>query len=141
MRSKGPLTFTSCFPFENFYSELRNSYVAGTQSPLKQILSKCLLKRSIINHNCTSPIYLSNHDTALECNSIVYTRDLNETHIYSIQDIADDGSLMCYPVGKHEFKFMTENINWNSVGVFKIGSISNDLVNVQRKCMRKSTKN
>ena len=43
MREKGPLPQTSAFCFENFYGEVRNSFVPGTQSTLKQILQSVLI--------------------------------------------------------------------------------------------------
>ena len=45
MRTNGPLPNTSAFCFENFYGEVRNSFVPGTQSTLKQILQTVLIKK------------------------------------------------------------------------------------------------
>ena len=52
MRYHGPLTLTSAFPFESFYGELRNAFVPGTTSTLKQIISNVLIKRAISPHKC-----------------------------------------------------------------------------------------
>lgn len=52
MREQGPLTQTSAYSFENFYGEIRNSFVPGTISPLKQIMKKVFLKRKLISHSC-----------------------------------------------------------------------------------------
>ena len=43
MRRNGPLSFTSAFPFESFYAELRHSFTPGTISPLKQMIQKVIL--------------------------------------------------------------------------------------------------
>ena len=40
IRENGPLTFTSAFPFESFYGEIRHAFQPGTQSPLIQIFRK-----------------------------------------------------------------------------------------------------
>lgn len=50
MRALGPLTETSAFGFESFYGEMRNCFSPGTNSPLKQIMQKVLLKRTISPH-------------------------------------------------------------------------------------------
>lgn len=52
IRHHGPLPMTSAFPFESFYGEMRNSFTPGTQSQLKQIFQKILLKRTIGKHSC-----------------------------------------------------------------------------------------
>ena len=77
MRAKGPLTDTSAFKFESFYGELRNSFQPGTISPLKQMLQAVLLKRTLGYHCCQLSIHYSPKDTALECNSLIYTFENN----------------------------------------------------------------
>lgn len=73
IRGQGPLTSTSAFGFESFYGEVRHSFCPGTPSPLKQVFEKVLLKRAIGHHSCSPPITLTTHETALECNNLVYT--------------------------------------------------------------------
>lgn len=73
IRASGPLTLTSAFGFESFYGELRNSFTPGTSSPLKQILEKVMLKRSISAHCCEASIFFSPKDSNQESNSLVYT--------------------------------------------------------------------
>ena len=65
MRQKGPLTFTSAFIFENFYGELRNSFVPGTPSPVKQMMETVILKRSLSHHCCQNTIFFSHKNTCL----------------------------------------------------------------------------
>ena len=72
MRSKGPLTSHSAFPFEGFYSELKNKFTPGTTSTLKQMLQNILIKRSLAHHCCEPSIYLANHNTVMENNSQIY---------------------------------------------------------------------
>lgn len=134
MRKKN-FTSISCFPFENFYSELRDSYSPGTQSPLKQIFSKCLLKKVISNHSCYSPVYLSNNDTCLECNSLIYIRKNANSLIYLISDINED-ELLCHPVGKHPYQFNSESVDWASVGVFRTGGIAANLVTISKNLVK-----
>ena len=142
MRYENDLTKTSCFPFENFYSELRHSFIPGTQAPLKQIFIKSILKRTISPHSCSTLIYLSNQDTALECNSTVYSFDsINKKYnIYQIFDI-DDDVLSCHPIGIHDHIFKNETLDWGSVGVFRSGGISSEIrlidkVNVHGKVIK-----
>ena len=85
IRNKEPLTATSAFPFENFYSELRHSYAPGTPSTLKQIFQSVLLKTILAHHCCSDTIYYSAKDTALECNSLVYTYTNGTHQMYKIK--------------------------------------------------------
>ena len=49
IRGHNPLTETSAFKYENFYSEIRRSYVPGTKANLKQIFQRTILKRKLLN--------------------------------------------------------------------------------------------
>lgn len=124
MRFHGPLTLTSAFIFENFYGEMRKSFVPGTVSPLKQIFQKILLKRKLSRHSCESPIFYSNYKTSLENNSYVYCWEQNVHNMYIIEDIIDDETFLCKKIGKyaHDFK-ETNKLNWSKVGVYKKGGI------------------
>ena len=130
MRNNGPLSETSAFPFESFYGELRNSFTPGTNSTLKQIFSKSLLKRSLAFHSCSLPIHISNKDTALECNSLVYTKSHNCIQMYKIIDIEDD-VITCYKQGKITANFNElPNTNWSSIGVFEKGALTSQKTNI-----------
>ena len=72
IRNNKPLTCTSAFPFESFYSELRNSFVPGTISPLKQIFQSILLKRLLSKHVCELTILYSKKSTAMEDLSLIH---------------------------------------------------------------------
>lgn len=126
IRYHGPLTLTSAFKFENFYGEMRHAFTPGTKSPLKQIMQKILLKRALSYHCCENSITLSNHDTERETNSLIYTFINNTYQIYKIAEIMND-SLVCFRQGKYAMNFKeTPTLNWQQVGVFKRGPISND---------------
>ena len=130
VRVNGPLTETSAFGFESFYGELRHSFTPGTMSPLKQIMQKVLLKRSTASHSCKAPIYYSPKDTQLECNSLVYTFSNNEYQFYQIISVQNN-ILECYKVGKYEKSFPeTPTLNWAKVGVFEVGGISDEKVEI-----------
>ena len=132
MRVHGPLTMSSAFGFEHFYGELRHSFVPGTQSPLKQAFQKIMLKRALSHHSCAPPIEYTNHETALECNNLVYTYRHNEYNFFKIVDVVnDDKTLKClkFDIVPHFFP-ETPNLRWEKVGVFEQEGIGNDLVNV-----------
>ena len=78
IRNNTPLTDTSAFPFEIFYSELRHSYAPGTPNTLKQIFQATLLKRILGHHCCKDSIFYSPKDTTLECNSLI---SVSYTHL------------------------------------------------------------
>ena len=124
MISKGPLTNTSAFPFENYYSELQNSFQPGTKSPLKQMLQATILKRKLSPHCCQDSIYISNHDTELECNTLIYTFDIEQNYqMYKIIKITAS-SVLCKPQGRFDLTFKeTPELKWGKVGVFKKGGI------------------
>ena len=133
IRTHGPLTMTSAFGFESFYGEMRNSFTPGTRSPLKQIMQKTLIKRTISSHCCKQPIYFSPKDTAMESNSYIYTYENHNYNIFKIMSI-DGDSFHCFKVGKYQATFPeTPTLNWSNVGVFKAGGISDVMVDIERK--------
>ena len=129
---KGPLTTTSAFKFENFYSELRHSFQPGTISPLKQMLQAVLLKRSIGSHYCTTSIHYSSKDTVLECNSLIYVYENNRYNLYVIHDSTSD-QVMCYRLGRYPVQFTNmDRLDWSSIGVFKKGGIIKNNVTINK---------
>lgn len=131
MRAHGPLTMTSAFGFESFYSEMRHSFTPGTASPLKQILEKVLIKRSISPHCCKATIFYSPKETPYESNSLIYTFHNNNYSFFKIMSI-EENSMECFKVGKYEASFQeTPTLNWGKVGVFSTGGISPETVTVQ----------
>ena len=125
MRSQGPLTETSAFRFESFYGELRKSFQPGTVSVLKQMFQSVLLKRILSKHVCNETIYLSVKDTALECNSLIYTYESNAHVVYKIKDIEENGQLICNQLGNFEVDFpSTSMLDWSTVGVYRRGGLS-----------------
>ena len=123
MMVKGPLTSTSAFSFENYYSELRNSFQPGTKSPLKQMLQATILKRKFSTHTCEKSIFICQYDTALECNTLIYTYD-GHYKIYKIKTITEN-TITCNYVQKETISFPeTPNIKWEDVGVFGTGPIN-----------------
>lgn len=132
IRVHGPLTFTSAFVFENFYGELRRSFAPGTQSTLKQMFQKILLKRALTPHCCENSIHLSDHSTEMECNNMIYQFKDMSYHMYHIVSINDD-ELLCRRVGK--FSYTTPelpSLNWSKLGVFQKGALSSDTEMVKR---------
>ena len=124
IRTHGPLTETSAFKFEAFYGELRKAFVPGTISPTKQIMQNVYLKRSLSHHSCVNSMFLSNYDTSMECNKLVYTYTRNKYNLYEISDIGDN-MVTCYEVGKYDVHFdETPNLDWSQVGFFKKGALS-----------------
>ena len=128
IRTHGPLTETSAFKFESFYGELRRSFVPGTESPLKQILKKTLLKRVIGKHVCLNNIYVTNYETSLECNNLIYRYDTKDKKylIYQVADI--NGKIAtCNKIGQYPAKFPeVPNLDWSSIGVFRKGGVCSD---------------
>ena len=128
IRLLGPLTETSAFKFESFYGELRNSFVPGTPSTLKQMFENVMLKRSLGGHSCEKDIYLSNYDTALTSDSLIYTYTDTGVSMYQVLDVIDD-DIICNPQGKFPCEFNeTPELSWSSVGVFKKGPSSSENV-------------
>ena len=126
MRYHGPLTLTSAFGFEDFYGELRHAFTPGTQSTLKQCMSKILLKRKLAYHCCEKTIFYSKTKTNTENNTLIYQfKDL--THVmYQIVDIEGD-YLICNRQGRYKHTFPElSTVNWSQVGVYKKGPISRE---------------
>lgn len=119
MRYQGPLTYTSAFGFENFYGEIRNSFVPGTPTTVKQIMKKTLLRRSLMKHSCHPTIKYSNYETALERNNLIYTYKHDQYIFYKIVKVSDN-QLHCVEIDKKKHKFKeTPTLKWETVGVFK----------------------
>lgn len=128
IRTHGPLTETSAFKFESFYGEMRRSFVPGTVSPLKQILKNVLLKRSLSKHLCQNNIFITNYDTPLECNKLIYWYKQRKFCIYEVLDI-ENNNFTCNRIGLYPANFKDlPNIPWSKVGVFRKGGVSSDPV-------------
>ena len=135
IRQLGPLTYTSAFKFESFYGEVRNSYYPGTPNSLKQIFEAIMLKRSLSVHKCEKSIYLSNYNTAMTSDSLVYTYENDDYSFYKVIDEKED-QVICHPQGKFECEFdETPDLTWSSVGVFKKGAASQEIVKISHKCI------
>ena len=144
IRGKMPLTFKSAFKFESFFSEMRNLFHPGTNSSIKQVLQNSHMKRILENHACEKKIFFScekqpklgkKFNPGKECNSLVYIfNEKKETQIYSIVEKITDKHFRCKIQGKFTFKTpLTPEYTWSSVGVYKLGPISEDLeiINVE----------
>lgn len=124
IRTHGPLTETSAFKFESFYGEMRRSFVSGTISPMKQIMKNIFLKRYLKDHVCKKDIVITNYETSMERNNLIYTYVKNEYAIYQVSDI-DDNFATCNKMGQYPVHFEeTPNLDWSKVGVFKKGGIN-----------------
>lgn len=133
IRTHGPLTETSAFKFETFYGELRRSFVPRTNSPLKQILKNTLLRRILSKHQCKNNIYITNYNTPLESNNLIYCYEEKEYNIYEVTDINEaNNEVTCVKVGKYPVHFPeTPNLNWSKVGVFRKGGVTSDTTEIQ----------
>ena len=136
IRTHGPLTETSAFKFESFYGEVRRSFVPGTPSPLKQILKNIYLKRVLRKHICAPKVFLSNYDTSLESNKLIYCYTRKTYSIYQIAEI-NGTNIMCNKIGLYPVLFQdTPNIDWASVGVFRKGGVSSENTNLQTSIVK-----
>ena len=132
IRTHGPLTETSAFKFESFYGELRRSFQPGTISSLKQMMKTVLLKRSLSNHHCQNNILISNYNTSMECNNLIYCYKNKEYIIYEVKDIAQN-HVTCHKVGQYPVKFNeTPDIDWSKVGFFKKGGVSSNETQIKK---------
>ena len=119
MRFHGPLTKTSAFPFESFYGEMRNSFVPGTPSTLKQIFTNIFVKRVLSDHKCQNDMYISAKNTPMERNNLIYTFEQNTYTMYVVNSIQDD-YLTCQVQDKKPCSFPeTPTLNWSIIGVFE----------------------
>ena len=133
VRLLGPLTETSAFKFESFYGEIRNAFYPGTPSTLKQILENIYLRRSLCSHSCEKSIHLANYETARQDDTLVYTYTDGRYQIYKIIDEKDD-DVICNPQGTFACEFSeTPELSWSSVGVFKKGATSKEIIKVPHK--------
>ena len=132
MRALGPLTDSSAFVFESFYSELRQSFQPGTNSVVKQMMQNVMMKKFLSNHVCSESIYLSEKDTPMESNSLIYVYENCEHVMYKIKSI-DNDNLVCNQLGNHPINFpCTSMLDWSSVGVYRKGGLSSTDVIVHR---------
>ena len=131
IRTHGPLTETSAFKFESFYGEMRRAFVPGTPSTLKQILKNICLKRALGHHVCENTISITNYNTSLECNNLIYCYTANEYSIYQVEDIQED-IMLCHKVGQYPANFPeTPDLPWSSIGVFRKGGVSSTIVKIK----------
>lgn len=135
IRGDEPLTERSAFKYENFYSEVRNLFQPGTISPSKQILQNCFMKRTLENHTCKKSIFYDIEKNGKENNSLIYYIDENNAYkFFQIIEIIDENNFICHPQGKFLYKNdLLKDINWERVGVFKVGPYSTEKVRIHRK--------
>ena len=139
IRGAVPLTFRSAFKFESFFAEMKNLYVPGTPSTIKQILQNSYMKRFIEHHVCEKTIFYDCEKKpvegktfipGLENNHLIYTTNEDNKHtFYVIKELIEDNSdsFICIKQGKFQFKNeLTPNINWSQVGVYKLGPTLNE---------------
>ena len=136
IRFHGPLTQTSAFPFESFYGEMRNSFVPGTPSTLKQIMQNVLIKRAISNHRCENSIYISPKETSQQANNLIYCFVNRSYVLYKVISV-DGDSITCLNMETLPCIFPeTPNLSWNLIGVFKQGNICNEPITINRSTVK-----
>lgn len=137
IRGSKPLTATSAFVYENFYSEMKNLFHPGSISTLKSIVQNTAMKRTLEPHSCSKPIQYNPQkvpNTGLENNSIIYVYDEQKTYkFYNIVKINPDNSFLCNQQGRFEYESqLTPELNWSLVGVFKLGPSTINTCTIQR---------
>lgn len=135
VRGDEPLTEKSAFKYENFYAELRNLFQPGTTSTSKQILMNCYMKRQLEYHSCVKSIFYDVEKKGKENNSLVYyLDDNNEYQMFNIIKINQNGTYTCNPQGRYIYKCdLVKNLNWEQVGVFKVGPYSDEEVILRKE--------
>ena len=130
VRERGPLTETSTFKTESYYSEMRRSYVAGTASTGKQILQNAFVKRSLPHESCSRKLYFKAEDTKKSCNKYAYIFRNGKFEFYLLKKKHEDNSFSCVRQGKREFTpDETPFLNWSNVGVFlRSGEDHNEVI-------------
>ena len=137
IRGNEPLTERSAFKFESFYSEMKNLYHPGSQAPLKQVLQNTMIKRSLESHSCSKPVKydcVKVPNSGLENNSMIYIFNERKEHeFYNIVHINEDNTFECTKQGRFEYKCpLTPEINWSSVGVYKVGPCSSTMKTIKK---------
>ena len=135
IKGEEPLTSKSAFKYEDFYAEVRNLFQPGTIAPSKQILKDCYMKRYLENHNCEKSIFYDIEKSGKENNSLVYIFDENKKYnFYNIIEKIDDNNFLCNAQGRFIYKSdVLKDVDWEKVGVFKIGPYSNETFTIKRK--------
>lgn len=139
IRGKNPLTFTSAFPFENFYAEMKQCFQPGTCSTLKQIFQNVFMKRFVEFHVCHTSLFFKHDKTCVndelrvkqskECNSLIYVFD-NVISMYKIVSVHED-FLTCVKQGFFNAYFNeVPNLNWCKVGVFRPGPLGTEEISI-----------
>ena len=136
IRGSEPLTAASAFIFESFYGEMRRSFVPGTVSTVKQIMTKIYLKRILSYHCCEKTIFYSAKETPMEQNCLIYLFQNNIFTMYKIVETDKDNPnvFYCNIQGKVEIEFPeAADVDWSSVGVFKQGALGSEIYRIERK--------
>ena len=118
IRLQGKFTDTSTFKYENYYGEMRRSFVSGTASSGKQILQAAYFKRSLPHKNCRRKLKYSEKETFRSSDKFVYIYVNKCYKFYMIKKNISNGSLLCVKYGKRPYKPTEVSLNWSTVGVF-----------------------
>ena len=90
---------------------MRHCFQSSTNSPLKQVMQKVLLKRKLSPHICKKSIFYCNYDTCLENNALIYVYKHSEHHLYEIVNVQEE-DFECHAIDKLVCKFSeTKNLN------------------------------
>lgn len=139
IRGNLPLTDTSAFKFESFYSEVKQLFQPGTTAPLKQIMRNVLMKRSLEFHICKKTIFYKpdkvikeGQSPGKECNSLIYVFEDNTHIIYKIIECHTE-YVLCRLQGRFPAHFhLLPHLNFNDVGIYTIGPTSSSTFMIQK---------
>lgn len=135
IRSQGKLTDTSTFAQESYYGEMRNSYVTGTCSTGKQIITNAYIKRQLPHNSCRKRILYRAKETSRTCDRYFYIHANGTYKFYAIKKENEDGTLVCTRIGKRLYnppETIAENLSWNTIGVFKFSTFTENEIIIKR---------
>ena len=117
VRNLGPLTDTSTFCFEDYFSELKRSFSPGTPSIGKQILNSFFFRRcQEKSHKCKKKI-LYNPSSSSSSDSIIYSNG----SFFSIRTPIESGKgFMCKRLKTDILMCPNSNLNFSDVLSYKL---------------------
>jgi hypothetical protein len=128
IRTLGPTSETSAFPFESFFSDMRKHYRTRTVNIGKQVLENHALNYALGKHRCSKTMTHRAERTQRTDDCWIYQYDrANKSHDFfkvAANVCHGDGGVVACRV--HIEKYVDGDLEWDRVGVYQMKGVSEE---------------
>ena len=125
VRELGVLTESSAFCYEDYYSEVKNSYSLSAASKWKQIFQSFYLRRKYKSHQCKVKLFFNESTTSKNDDTIVFYN----FNFYKICKIINE-NLICNKILVETYFSDIADINMSDSLIFKFNKLDRKVVTI-----------